>query len=1366
MTHITGKAGIEGQAMRIKQSNKYLILICLILFLLIPATAHAAWPSVNSDWIPLYNTAGPIGDPTGDGAGPRDIVGSTTYPAGYLYNDGAYIYYRIRLDEDPWQSAAQKLKPFGWGFIIDTDQDTDYYEWMVMIDGITDVLYIAENTIKTTCGGGALSCPSEKAEVVVYSEALTNAPAPNTSGNFQVSLADSTFNSNADYFIDFRFPYATWLNEMGLTESSPIRYFIGSSNQAQTLTADLVGGTYIYEGISNTVLPNGKMPTDGTVRFVTSNYTTDLEQIYPGQTIYIRVEDVDRNSMYSTAETITVIVNAPSGDSVTVTLTETGVNTSVFVGSVVTSGGTINTGDSILQVVPVEAVKVTYVDLVAANLDKNVNRTDSLNALQSADLSMAKVVNTSTPTLGQIVNFTLTLTNNGPSNASGITVRDLLPAGLIYNSDNGAGSYNNVTGDWSVALLNSGSNKSLVINALVNATGTHTNIANITSAVQYDSVTANNVASASVTAGGANLAITKTASNYTPNVNDYINFILTVSNLGTNNATNVVVYDLLAPAKFIYNTSSGDGAFSNTTGLWSVGNIPSGASRQHTINVRIAAGTGGTLQTNTAIINSADQGDPVTSNNTANVTLAIGGADLSITKVANTTSADVGQNIIYTLTVTNNGSAAVTNATVLDVLPSGLTYVSSAGTGSFSNATGVWTLPTPIANGASTARTITASVNSGKGGSTITNIANIASADQTDPSSVNNTYSAPVYIKTADLAVTKIVNTPNPNVGDTVKYTVTVKNNGPDNATGVVLRDQLPTGVTHVNNNSGGSYNTGTGYWTVGSISNGATATLIINATVNAGTANTTITNIANITSAGQEDKVSSNNSASASFLVNGIDLRVVKGVSNAMPSAGDPISYTVVVTNISNTPATGIEIIDLLPGGVSYVSDTRTQGTYNKTSGLWRTLSITNGASATLTINVTVDAGTTGQTIRNTARLNASTQSDYDSSNNQSSVDIYVGATDVGIAKIVNNPTPNVGDNVTYTLTVSNYGPNVANSISVYDMLPSGLNYVSSSGHGLYNASTGIWNSLGILNGTTGVRELYTGLSNSIDIIASIGIGTNGTTILNNAYINTVGPFDGNSANNSATATLVVQSADLAITKIVNDSTPSEGGTVKFDVMLTNYGPHTATNISVTDFLPVGLTYINDNGSAIYNSTTRELTWSVASLAKLTTSTLIINATADMGTGGSTLTNIANITSADQADPVPGNNSASIDVSPTALPYPNLLMSKSVLVFSDPINVTNGDQKAIPGAVMIYTITVQNIGDGAAESSRITDPIPAQGTYINNSITLNGSPLSDAADADAADYDLTTAGAVTVNLGDIPAFSGVYTITFKVGVN
>ena len=98
---------------------------------------------------------------------------------------------------------------------------------------------------------------------------------------------------------------------------------------------------------------------------------------------------------------------------------------------------------------------------------------------------------------------------------------------------------------------------------------------------------------------------------------------------------------------------------------------------------------------------------------------------------------------------------------------------------------------------------------------------------------ITNTLQAAATPK-IDLEVTKNVDKPKVKSGDTVKYTITVTNKGPDTATGVEVTDRLPTGVTYKapNTASQGTYNATTGIWAVGTLAKNATATLILEMTV------------------------------------------------------------------------------------------------------------------------------------------------------------------------------------------------------------------------------------------------------------------------------------------------------------------------------------------------------------------------------------------------------------------------------------------------------------------------------------------------------------------------------------------------------
>ncbi|MEM7278378.1 MAG: hypothetical protein AAF385_09650 [Pseudomonadota bacterium] len=94
------------------------------------------------------------------------------------------------------------------------------------------------------------------------------------------------------------------------------------------------------------------------------------------------------------------------------------------------------------------------------------------------------------------------------------------------------------------------------------------------------------------------------------------------------------------------------------------------------------------------------------------------------------------------------------------------------------------------------------------------------------------------------------------------------------------------------------------------------------------------------------------------------------------------------------------------------------------------------------------------------------------------------------------------------------------------------------------------------------------------------------------------------------------------------------------------------------------------------------------------------------------------------------------------------------------------GGSNAIPGATIAYTITVEVTDSGTATAVVFNDPIPANTSYVANSIQLNGAGLSDETNADAGELDSTGAPTVVVRLGDLTQASGVQTVQFSVTID
>ncbi len=106
----------------------------------------------------------------------------------------------------------------------------------------------------------------------------------------------------------------------------------------------------------------------------------------------------------------------------------------------------------------------------------------------------------------------------------------------------------------------------------------------------------------------------------------------------------------------------------------------------------------------------------------------------------------------------------------------------------------------------------------------------------------------------------------------------------------------------------------------------------------------------------------------------------MVKTVDNATPNVGENITFTINLTNDGPNDATNVDVKDLLPAGLTYVSDTTSEGSYDNVTGIWDVGTVENGSTSTLTITATV---TSAAAIENIAQVTASDQFDPDSTPN-----------------------------------------------------------------------------------------------------------------------------------------------------------------------------------------------------------------------------------------------------------------------------------------------------------------------------------------------------------------------------------------------
>jgi uncharacterized repeat protein (TIGR01451 family) len=201
--------------------------------------------------------------------------------------------------------------------------------------------------------------------------------------------------------------------------------------------------------------------------------------------------------------------------------------------------------------------------------------------------------------------------------------------------------------------------------------------------------------------------------------------------------------------------------------------------------------------------------------------------------------------------------------------------------------------------------------------------------------------------------VTKTVSNALPNVADTITFTITLTNNGPDTATGVVVNDVLPAGLAFVSATaSRGAYNASTGVWTVNFVSMAEAVTLTIAATVVSAVAQT---NTATIGAADQFDPNLANNTSSVTVTPLSADLQAIKTVNKPRVFVGAKVTFTVRIVNRGPGIARSVIVNELLPRGLVFVSARPSQGTFNRATRTWSVGNLASGDNATLQIVVRV---------------------------------------------------------------------------------------------------------------------------------------------------------------------------------------------------------------------------------------------------------------------------------------------------------------------------------------------------------------------------------------------------------------------------
>jgi uncharacterized repeat protein (TIGR01451 family) len=356
----------------------------------------------------------------------------------------------------------------------------------------------------------------------------------------------------------------------------------------------------------------------------------------------------------------------------------------------------------------------------------------------------------------------------------------------------------------------------------------------------------------------------------------------------------------------------------------------------------------------------------------------------------------------------------------------------------------------------------------------------------------------------------------------------------------------------------------------------------------------------------------------------------------------GQTLVYTIAVNNSGPDTAENLTVTNILPTGVTYVSASGTGWTCNKVTTnmvICTRPSLAVGLAPYIDLNLQAPAAP--GTIMNAAQVSSSSDDANTNNNTDSEYTLVADEADLSLIKTAAPDTVYSGEAITYTLSVSNAGPDAASTVTVTDDLPNGVTYQSASGDGWTCGESG---------GTVNCTRASLAVGAAPDITISVLAPATGGVIVNAATAAGTS-YDPITADNSDTAEVTVEpSADLSLTKTASSDPVKTDETLTYALSVENLGGDPAQDVVVTDVLPAGVAFQSTSGDGWSCSESGgTVTCTRASLAVGAAPDITISVTAPSTEGD--VVNTASV-SASTHDPASGNNSDMVTVSVSDLLY------------------------------------------------------------------------------------------------------------------
>lgn len=949
-------------------------------------------------------------------------------------------------------------------------------------------------------------------------------------------------------------------NEEGFINESNKTVHVNTVDLAINKTSDKVTYKYLDNVIYTIVVTNHGSD---------DSFNVTVRDVLPNTLRFISA-----SGNYNPVTGIWFIGHLAKGQSATLTITAQ----AIFPGIITNNANVTGSGYDVNLTNNHDNITITVPDCVILNVNKV-----AIGGVINITGGIKNVV------AGEEVIYQVLVSNHGPSTAANVVLTDNYQTKdltvVAYSLDNITWIPYTKGANINLGDMTSGSSILVYFKAMVNAStrGIVHNVVNITtdtddargifSAEEHVNVMANST-----------LKVDKTAEIKELNPGDTIHYIITVTAGGSSDSLNIVLKDILDSTLLDVNsaTYAVDGV---NKGVWT-GSLSLG---------KIATGNSVTVDIWAKVLSSADRdvfnlvnvtSDEHPEGNTSNVSVHVRIVDLAVDKLVNNSVPKYLDMIEYTIVVVNNGPDKSFNVTVGDLLPDGVKFISS--TGQYNPDTGVWFVGDLDNNESAILKIVVQVI---KVGNIINNV-NVTGTGH-DTNLTNNNASVSVNVpESVLLNITKVANSTIIVAGENVGYTVVINNYGPSVASDVVLKDifnskELLNLQYSLNGKDWFNYNESV---SLGDINAGANITVYFRAKVN-GSVRGDVLNTVNITTSVDDARGNFTANETVNVIAN-TTLAVIKDAEIKALNPGDTAHFVITVIAGGSSDSLNVKLEDILDAGLLDVKSATYRINGGNLTDYTQIISLGNmhtGSKIVVDIYAAI-LGTTGQDIFNCVNVT----SDEHPEGNTSNTTIHVNIADLEIIKIVNNATPNYGDEITYTITVRNNGPDNSTNIKVSEVLADNFKFISANASkGYYDLTNGVWAVGNLTNNETA------------KLVITVKIIKTGF-IQNNVSVNGTG-FDPNVTNNNATVNITVpQTADLSVVKIVNVDRVSVGNRITYTIVVKNNGPDTALDVYVVDKLSDALKFVSYKASVgVYDPATG--IWTIGNLTNKSNATLEI---------------------------------------------------------------------------------------------------------------------------------------------------------------